>query len=467
MPKSCVAPECRRTEGGRESFYKFPLHDKVRLKQWLSNMNVENFFPSRNQYLCNKHFKPSCFQVRWGVRYLKHDAVPTVFSSAGGVSNKVHAVKTRALSSAQSGSNELCISSISHLGFDEAQPLSETMAFTLDPTFAAGHMSVNGAELLVADADALAIPATVMGAVNLVPLVHIVESFDGLSLALAPSQGFTSVALPIGVTEQQQSHGISLVEPITILSEEHIASTSLQQDFYDAQVLQSVGVEGPNFIALNDMSNNDALVIENVSIEPFFEAGLPTPEPVTMSSEDVMSYLETMQTATVGPTLATGPLPPLPSSPETVLSTAITRPIPSTVPIVSEHRKAVLTPGVTQQICLNPPQEPEGLSETLTTSELVTVVVNLQKKVRALQQRHQKHCSKLEVMEGVVEQLKNENLISEEKLSFLELDCLNSASAASEDGDTIAIVCQEDSQPLVYTFPFQTDNRTVFQITEQ
>ncbi|XP_077311946.1 THAP domain-containing protein 5-like isoform X1 [Lithobates pipiens] len=462
MPKSCVASECRRSEGARESYYKFPLHDKVRLKQWLANMNVENFFPSKNQYLCSKHFKPSCFQVRWGVRYLKHDAVPTIFSS-GGVSNKAHAAKTRTLNSVPSISNELCMSSISHLGNNEAQPLAETLTFTLNPSFA-GQMSMNGTQVLVADPDALATPTTVVGAVNLVPLVHFVESFDGLSLAFAPPQGFTSVALPIAVTDQQQTHEMPLIEPITILSEEHIASATLQREFYNSQVLQSVGVEDPTFI---EVSNNGALVVENLSIEPFFEAGLPTPEPVTMSSEDVISYLETMQTATVGPTLAAGPLPPLPPSSETVLSTSITRPIPSTVPIVSEHREEVITSDVTKQICINPTRTPDGLSETLTTGELVSVVVNLQKKVSDLQQRHQKHCSKLEVMEGVVEQLKNENLISEEQLNFLELAGLNSTSAATEDGDTIAIVCQEESQPLMYTFPIQADNRTVFQITEQ
>lgn len=321
----------------------------------------------------------------------------------------------------QSVTNELCISSISHLGFDEVQPLPETLTFTLDPTFTTGQLSITGTEMLVTDPDTLAIPTAMVGTVNLVPLVHIVESFDGLSLALAPSQGFTSVALPIEVTGQQQTHQIPLVQPITILSEEHIASTALQQDFYDNQVLQSVGAEDPTFIEVNDVSNNGALVIENISIEPFFEAGLPTPEPVTMSSEDVISYLETMQTATVGPTLAAGPLPPLPSSPETVLSTSITRPIPSTVPIVSEHCEELVASDVTKQICLNPTQEPDGLSETLTTAELVSVVVNLQKKVKVLQQRHQKHCSKLEVMEGVVEQLKKENFISEEKLNLLEL----------------------------------------------
>ncbi|XP_018416995.1 PREDICTED: THAP domain-containing protein 5-like [Nanorana parkeri] len=465
MPKSCVAPECR-SEGARESYYKFPLHDKVRLKQWLSKMNMENFFPSKNQYLCGKHFKPSCFQVRLGVRYLKNDAVPTVFSSSG-LPNKAHSAKSRALSSAQSVSNEFCRSSVSNMGIDEARPLSEALTFTLDPTFAAGQMSINGTEMLVTDPNALALPTTVMGAVNLVPLVHIVESFDGLSLALAPAQGFPSVGLPIVVAKQQQPHQLPLVQPITILSEEHIASTALQQGFYDNQVLQSAGAGDPTFIQVNDVSNNGALVMENISIEPFFEAGLPTPEPVTMSSEDVISYLETMQTATVGPTLAAGPLPPLPSSLETVLSTSITRPIPSTVPIVSEHRKEVVTSDVTKRICLNPTREPDGLSETLTNADLVSVVVNLQEKVKALQQRHKKHCSKLEVMEGMVEQLKNENLISEENLNEMEVACLNSTSAASEDGDTIAIVCEEDSQPLVYTFPFPADNRNVFHITEQ
>ncbi|XP_013880606.1 THAP domain-containing protein 8, partial [Austrofundulus limnaeus] len=42
-------------------------------------MGRENWTPSRHQYICNEHFSPSCFRVRWGVRYLEADAVPTVF----------------------------------------------------------------------------------------------------------------------------------------------------------------------------------------------------------------------------------------------------------------------------------------------------------------------------------------------------------------------------------------------------
>ncbi|XP_037533874.1 THAP domain-containing protein 8 [Nematolebias whitei] len=82
MPKCCSVPNCRNGSGSsneRRSFYKFPLQDPVRLQRWLRNMGRENWTPSRHQYVCHEHFSPSCFKVRWGVRYLESDAVPTVF----------------------------------------------------------------------------------------------------------------------------------------------------------------------------------------------------------------------------------------------------------------------------------------------------------------------------------------------------------------------------------------------------
>uniref|UniRef100_A0A8C8R774 THAP domain containing 8 n=1 Tax=Pelusios castaneus TaxID=367368 RepID=A0A8C8R774_9SAUR len=85
MPKYCRAPNCsnsagqRRAAGERLSFYRFPLHNPERLQQWLSQMNQEKWVPTRYQHLCSEHFTPSCFEYRWGVRYLKPDAVPTIF----------------------------------------------------------------------------------------------------------------------------------------------------------------------------------------------------------------------------------------------------------------------------------------------------------------------------------------------------------------------------------------------------
>ncbi|XP_074666238.1 THAP domain-containing protein 8-like isoform X6 [Strix aluco] len=85
MPKYCRAPHCSNAAGQTRplgrclSFYKFPLHDAPRLRRWLAQMRRENWLPTRHQHLCSDHFEPSCFQHRWGVRYLRPDAVPTIF----------------------------------------------------------------------------------------------------------------------------------------------------------------------------------------------------------------------------------------------------------------------------------------------------------------------------------------------------------------------------------------------------
>ncbi|KAG8524399.1 THAP domain-containing protein 8 [Galemys pyrenaicus] len=86
MPKYCRAPNCSNTAGrlGADnrpvSFYKFPLKDGPRLQAWLRHMGREHWVPSCHQHLCSEHFTPSCFQWRWGVRYLRPDAVPSIFS---------------------------------------------------------------------------------------------------------------------------------------------------------------------------------------------------------------------------------------------------------------------------------------------------------------------------------------------------------------------------------------------------
>lgn len=60
---------------------RFPLHDKERLEKWLRNMKRDSWTPSKHQLLCSDHFTPDSLDVRWGIRYLKNTAVPTIFSS--------------------------------------------------------------------------------------------------------------------------------------------------------------------------------------------------------------------------------------------------------------------------------------------------------------------------------------------------------------------------------------------------
>ncbi|KAF6086996.1 THAP domain containing 5 [Phyllostomus discolor] len=63
--------------------FRFPLHDKERLEKWLKNMKRDSWMPSKYQFLCSDHFTPDSLDVRWGIRYLKHTAVPTIFSLPG------------------------------------------------------------------------------------------------------------------------------------------------------------------------------------------------------------------------------------------------------------------------------------------------------------------------------------------------------------------------------------------------
>ncbi|XP_032361338.1 THAP domain-containing protein 5 isoform X2 [Etheostoma spectabile] len=80
--------------GAKGASMKFPLQDKSRLQKWVRNMKREEWTPSRHQYLCSEHFKEDCFDIRWGIRYLKNTAIPTLFPSfEDGGEKKVTTIK--------------------------------------------------------------------------------------------------------------------------------------------------------------------------------------------------------------------------------------------------------------------------------------------------------------------------------------------------------------------------------------
>ncbi|KAM6152153.1 THAP domain-containing protein 5 [Erethizon dorsatum] len=85
MPRYCAATCCKNRRGRNSkdrklSFYPFPLHDKERLEKWLKNMKRDSWVPSKYQFLCSDHFTPDSLDIRWGIRYLKQTAIPTIFS---------------------------------------------------------------------------------------------------------------------------------------------------------------------------------------------------------------------------------------------------------------------------------------------------------------------------------------------------------------------------------------------------
>lgn len=63
---------------------------------------------------------------------------------------------------------------------------------------------------------------------------------------------------------------------------------------------------------------------------------------------------------------------------------------------------------------------------SLSKEQLEAIVAELQKKVKVLQQRHRRHLEKLLGLENTVSQLRQSNLLNEERLQLLErVKCLD------------------------------------------
>nr|XP_020642719.1 THAP domain-containing protein 8 [Pogona vitticeps] len=486
MTKYCRAPNCSNSAGQprpdrrRLSFYKFPLHNPERLRQWLSQMNQEKWVPTKHQHLCSEHFAPSCFEYRWGVRYLKPDAIPTIFQTSDGplkrenparLPSEVPAKKLLLEHQAESSMLEPQATSC-----QEPQAM-ETLALAIDPRVAATPIYVE-TQPPASDLAHPTLSGPLVGAMNLVPLVQIVEPLKAMTLAVA-SPAEAASGQPLLDSGEQQV--VDFVTSVTSAPTLEAVPSSGQFCAEVAVPCKVVATDQPPLHALVTghpvAAEQGALIIENVSIEPFLEADSTAAAAAAVlsslqeSSTEMVAYFETIPTAPLAAVASSHVSPP-----ETVLSSALSLPIVSTVPIISTQASPEASAAEQQEEeeeeeeveeeeeKLEELSSAESLEEQLeehryhkseegTAADLVEVVMGLQKKVKVLQQRHRRHCAKLEAMEGVVEQLRKENLVSEEKLKLLEMACLQSSAIVPESGGTVAIICQDNDQALLYAVP--------------
>ncbi|XP_007435206.2 THAP domain-containing protein 8, partial [Python bivittatus] len=470
----------------RLSFYKFPLHSPERLQQWLSQMNQEKWVPTKHEHLCSEHFAPSCFEYRWGVRYLKPDAVPTIFQRSDSSLKRENPAQLAPNMPAK----KLMLECSGGKGIPAPQTSScqepnavETLAIAIDPSVATTPVYVE-AQSSASSLDFHALSGPLVGAVNLVPLVQIVEPLKAVTLAVAsPARAVSGQSLQEPL-EQQVVDFVAALPPST-LGAMPSSSIGLSGQFCTEVALPcevvAAGDQPPLRAVVAEqaaVAEQGALVIENVSIEPFLEGGPSAAVPVLSALQEsttaeMVAYFETIPTAPITAAASSGVTPP-----ETVLSSALSLPIVSTLPIVSNQASPEASSS-TEEVKLDELSSAESLEEQLeehryhknegTTAELVEVVMGLQKKVKVLQQRHRRHCAKLEAMESVVEQLRKENLVSEEKLKLLEMACLQSSTFMPESGGAVAIICQDRDQALVYAVPQlpSEGNETILHVEEQ
>ncbi|KAF7218277.1 THAP domain-containing protein 5 isoform X2 [Nothobranchius furzeri] len=185
--------------------------------------------------------------------------------------------------------------------------------------------------------------------------------------------------------------------------------------------------------------------------------------------QEVIAYFETMPDVFPSETSSQ-----LAFSPDTVLSPALSsKPISSTLPIVSKHippSSLVLTLERLDTEGEDEEEGGEGTSEvedneqqdqqleehryhknSLSKEQLEAIVAGLQKKVKVLQQRHRRHLEKLLGLENTVSQLRQSNLLNEERLQLLERAYIQTSTAAPDAGETVAIIYEEDNAAYFYT----------------
>lgn len=81
MVKSCCVEGCKASwrPDGDLSFFSFPMKNEDLLKEWLQVVPTNNQI-SKNSRICSVHFEESQYECISGKRFLKKNAIPSIFS---------------------------------------------------------------------------------------------------------------------------------------------------------------------------------------------------------------------------------------------------------------------------------------------------------------------------------------------------------------------------------------------------
>uniref|UniRef100_A0A8C6NSS2 THAP-type domain-containing protein n=1 Tax=Nothobranchius furzeri TaxID=105023 RepID=A0A8C6NSS2_NOTFU len=361
-------------------------------------MGRENWTPSRHQYICHEHFSPSCFRVRWGIRYLESDAVPTVFQESQ---------KRKAADHSERKPKRLR----DHRNQNFSDPSDGTVTFK---------------------------PVEIQGALHTVHLYEFAVDQQAEMGLLEPSGlGEPDCSVQTDLDSLQPSYQTD--DPSNNMeSVEVVVMSECPAGDQDDELVHAILNQGSTLV-LKESIQDVSCSAEDLS--------------QVHEGQEVIAYFETMPDVFPSETSSQ-----LAFSPDTVLSPALSsKPISSTLPIVSKHippSSLVLTLERTIHV------EPFRCSHlvlfsyhknSLSKEQLEAIVAGLQKKVKVLQQRHRRHLEKLLGLENTVSQLRQSNLLNEERLQLLERAYIQTSTAAPDAGETVAIIYEEDNAAYFYT----------------
>nr|XP_057936147.1 THAP domain-containing protein 5-like [Doryrhamphus excisus] len=380
MPKYCSVTNCKNDNIDRKSFYKFPLQDPERLQLWLSNMERENWTPSRHQYICHEHFAPSCFKVRWGIRYLESDAVPTIFQKAK---------KRKAMDGSEKKVKVLCANANQSLALLDDRAVAQ-VDLSKQQEASLGE-SGEGAEPntldVVGDSNAAAnLPLTLM---------QPVDDHNNSEVVLLSGDSQEDLVGDITAAIPNPAYRLVFKDPPP--EEIPTAESCDVQQGHETQVIAY-------FETIPNVLPSDVCTHPLISSDMVLSSAL-SPEPIASTLPIVSKH---------------APPPPLSISLEAdggnqQEDAAVGR---------QDHQL--------EEHCYH--------KHRLSKEQLEAIVAELQKKVKVLQQRHRRHLEKLLGLERTVSHLRQSNLLTEERLQLLE----RTSAAMCDTGETVAIIYEED-----------------------
>ncbi|XP_068829043.1 THAP domain-containing protein 5 isoform X2 [Capricornis sumatraensis] len=98
-------------------------------------MKRDSWVPSKYQFLCSDHFTPDSLDIRWGIRYLKQTAIPTIFSLPEDNQEKDPSKKKSQKKKLKS-EKEVCLKAKSEESFASNEPKKHTVNTDLLPEHA-------------------------------------------------------------------------------------------------------------------------------------------------------------------------------------------------------------------------------------------------------------------------------------------------------------------------------------------
>ncbi|XP_053834477.1 THAP domain-containing protein 5 isoform X1 [Vidua macroura] len=390
MPRYCAAIRCKN-RGGQSakdqrklSFYPFPLHDKERLEKWLRNMKRDSWTPSKHQLLCSDHFTPDSLDVRWGIRYLKNTAVPTIFSSPDDEEKD----------SSQNSSQQ-----VQKKDQEETNVMSEKVSVPLEPC-APKKNSVIAQNV---DEKAEAVCSTALS-----------KPLQIQNLQLPDEGGFQADSVILDSSSKQYMHQPN---PVLMTAVQSAEATSVHTSIENsggctATVLQFTD---PDYL-------NSSLKL-NCALRSFTDYAVENSVPHVVCSAEVHTSEDAVLLSTVTQTIEQ-----FSGSEESVI--AIIMPVES--PEEPERVNASFLPAKEEFLDIEETEviEYDG-NEILQTEHsycrqdididhLWQKISKLHSKITLLEMQEVKTLGRLRSLEALIRQLKQENLLSEEKLKLVE-----------------------------------------------